>query len=61
MKQKNMPMIHGPFIDTYDYKALITQSANEPLWGRVDRMDEPKPKQKRIQRINKPKGRVRGK
>ncbi len=56
-----MPMIHGPFIDTYDYKALITQSANEPLWGRVDRMDEPKPKQKRIQRINKPKGRVRGK
>lgn len=61
MKQKNMPVIHGPFIDTYDYEALIRQSANTPLEEKAYKMDKPKPKQKIKQRINKPRGSVRGK
>ncbi len=61
MKQKNIPVVHGPFMDTYDYEALIKQSANIPLEERVYRENQQKPKQKRIQRMNKPRGSVRGK
>jgi hypothetical protein len=61
MKQKDIPVVHGPFMDTYDYKALIEQSANTPLEEKVYRENQPKPKQKRIQRMNKPRGSVRGK
>ena len=56
MKQKNMPVIHGPFTDTYDYGTIIKQGANEPVVGRVVQVDEPKPKQKIKQRINKLRG-----
>lgn len=61
MKQKNIPVIHGPFTDTYDYEALIEQSANTPLEEKVCRKNQSKPKQKIIHRINKPRGSVRGK
>lgn len=56
-----MPVIHGPFIDTYDYVAIIKQSANAPFMGRVVQVEESKPKQKIVQRINKRKGSIRGK
>lgn len=61
MKKDSIPVIHGPFMDVYDYVKWINQSANMPLDEKVCRANEKKTKQKIKQRINKPKGSVRGK
>lgn len=60
MKKVNMPVIHGPFMDTYDYEKMITLSANTVSNDKPVVMNK-KPKEKVYQKTKKPRGSIRGK